>query len=375
MISAHRMTRAVLACTALAAGCGDSLPGPCEDGSCGTQVSVKKTFQIGVNRRLDVLFVIDDTSAMAPHADALAAGMTATANRILENAPKVSLHVGFVRAGTCDASTRGAACGVGAPEQFLRSEWCNTISNYEGGWVDASACLADFGTTNCGPAQPLATTVAALAGPPRAGWEAFLRPDAYLMVVIVAAADDASGPTGSPTSVVALANALKALKPDPFQVLVSLIGPGDCAPNEAHAPRLESFVNEFGANGVILGLCSGQWPVVFDRVFFSYGEDFGPPCLRQVRDLDLDLPGLQPACVAESHVLAPDHSIVNAPLPFCDDGPPPCLRLDPGGGQCTGYYLTIQGSLDWCEADGAMNFTVECLGCADANDPACAQAR
>jgi hypothetical protein len=366
------MTRAVLALSTLVAACGNSLPGPCEDGSCGTQVSVRKMFQLGFSRRLDLLFVVDDTSAIGPHADAKAAGLAAIAQRFLEPGPDVSLHVGFVRAGTCDTSTRGAACGVAAPEQFLSLEWCRTITNCNSGtgWADAFTCLGDLGATNCGPAQPLAATLGALTGAPRAGWEGFLRRDAYLMVVIIAGADDASGPPGSPTPVEAIANALKALKPDPSQVLVSLIGPANCTADEMHAPRLESFVNQFGANGLRLPVCSGQWPVAFDRVLSDTGEAL-IPCLQNVRDLDLDTPGLQPECIAESHSLTPDQSIVNAPLPFCDDSPPPCLRLDPPGPYCNGYHAIIMRAADWCEA-AAINVTIECLSCADASDPACA---
>ena len=74
--------------------------------------------------RLDLLFVIDDTSAMAPHAEALAAGVAAMAQQLPgDTNRRSSLHVGFVRAGGCDTSTRGAACGISAPEQFLRWEW------------------------------------------------------------------------------------------------------------------------------------------------------------------------------------------------------------------------------------------------------------
>ena len=189
------MTRWFLAVAALAAGCDGSLPGPCEDGSCGTQASWRKTFQSIVSRKVDVLFVVDDTPAMAPYAGALPAGfadMAARARRTCRRPAPASLHVGVVRAGRCDQSTRGAACGVAAGEQFLRAEWCETVTNFSGALADALACVGDLGATNCGPAQPLAAAVDALATPPRPGWEGFLRPDAYLMIVVIAAGDDAS---------------------------------------------------------------------------------------------------------------------------------------------------------------------------------------
>ena len=110
------MTRWFLAVAALAASCDGALPGPCEDGSCGQQASWRKTFQSIVSRKVDVLFVVDDTPAMAPYAGALPAGFADMA-AALEGLPQTgptSLHVGVVRAGRCDQSTRGAACGIGA---------------------------------------------------------------------------------------------------------------------------------------------------------------------------------------------------------------------------------------------------------------------
>ena len=121
----------MLALAAIAAGCGGDLaPLLCDGGRCGTQSSWRKTYQTTINRKVDLLFVVDDTAAMAPHRDALAAGFTAMAPRLRDMTAPTSLHVGFIRAGSCDTSTRGAACGVITREQFLRSEWCHTIDNF-----------------------------------------------------------------------------------------------------------------------------------------------------------------------------------------------------------------------------------------------------
>jgi hypothetical protein len=243
-------------------------------------VSIEKTFQIPVqNRQLDVLFVIDDTSAIAPHADAVAAGLADMARLFpVQRGPEISLHAGFIRAGTCDASTRGTACGVAAPDQFVRSEWCNTITNfnYGGGLGDAFACMGDLGAADCGPAQPLAAAVGWLAAWPRAGWEGFLRPDALLMVVVIAASDDPSDASGSPTPV-QFANALKALKPDPSMVMATVIGPTGCDGDDIVDPRLREFVNQFGANGLYISVCGGSLGAVFDRAITFVGDP-APPC-------------------------------------------------------------------------------------------------
>jgi hypothetical protein len=53
---------------------------------------------------------------------------------------------------------------------------------------------------------------------------------------------------------------------------------------------------------------------------------------------------------------------------------PTIWSLSPGGGWCDGYALNLQRPTDWC-AEAGTNITIECLSCADPNDPACAVAR
>ena len=271
------MTRWFLAVAALAASCDGALPGPCEDGSCGQQASWRKTFQSIVSRNIDVLFVVDDTPAMTPYAGALPAGFADMA-AVLEGLPQpgpASLHVGVVRAGRCDQSTRGAACGIGAGEQFLRAEWCETVTNFSGALTDALACVGDLGTTNCEPAEPLAAAVDALATPPRPGWEGFLRPDAYLMIVVIAAGDD---PSAQPA--IDVARLIKSVKADPSQVVVSAIVAKSCATGDP--VRLTEFVNQFGANGLLLDLCGGQFAPALQRITDNH-QQLAATTLPEVR--------------------------------------------------------------------------------------------
>ena len=364
------MTRWFLAVAALAVGCDGALPAPCEDGSCGRQASWRRTFQSTINRQIDVLFVVDDTPAMAPYAGALPAGFAdmAAALESLPQASPASLHVGVVGAGRCDHSTRGTACGIAAGEQFLRAEWCETVTNFSGALADGLACIGDLGETNCAPAQPLAAVTEALASPPRPGWEGFLRADAYLVVVMIAAGDDASA-----LSAIDVANFIKGVKADPSQTVASVIVPRTCA--GVDPLRLTEFVQQFGANGLLLDLCGGQFAPALQRITESINTSLQPPCLRSVLDTDLDTPGLQPDCVFEDHLRAPDGTWTTAAtLPSCDVAAPPCWRLTPGGPGCDGYGLDIQRATDWC-AEAGTNMTIECLACANANDPACAVAR
>ena len=70
-----------------------------------------------------------------------------------------------------------------------------------------------------------------LEGPPRPGWEGFLRPDAYLMIVVISAQDDASGQPGQLTLDLGPRRApLEESQADPNQVLVSVIGPETAPP-------------------------------------------------------------------------------------------------------------------------------------------------
>ena len=94
-----------------------------------------------------------------------------------------------------------------------------------------------------------------------------------------------------------------------------------------------------------------------------------------MRDTDLDTPGLQPDCIFEDHLRAPDGTWTTATLPSCDVAAPPCWRLSFRPGRAaTGTSSTSQRATDWC-AEAGTNITIECLACANANDPACAPAR
>lgn len=369
MTPVRNVARSLVVAAVLATACDGSLPGPCTDGSCASQASWRQNFQYAVNRQLDVLFVVDDTPGIAPYAGKLATGL-AELGALLPGDPErnpASVHVGVVRAGRCDASTRGAACGVANGEQFLRSELCEMITNFPGTLAGGLPCLADFGATNCGPAQPLAAAMDALATPPRPGWEGFLRPDASLMVVVIASADDAS-----PQPALDVANFIKGLKSDTSQALTSIIVPSSCAAGPPD--RLTEFANQFGANGLLLDLCAGPITPALQRITESINTSLLPPCVRRVRDTDPSTPGVQPSCVLEDHLLTADGSLTTAMLPSCDVAAPPCWRLDPGAFACDGYSLSIPRPTDWCSATGT-SVTIECLSCADPNDPACATMR
>ena len=147
--------------------------------------------------------------------------------------------------------------------------------------------------------------------------------------------------------------------------------PAAAAAGEPPGPRLIEFVNQFGANGLYLPLCSGQLSPALDRITQQINSSLQPPCATNVRDTDPEMPGLQANCTVEDLATNPDGTRTSSRLPNCDASAPPCWRLTASSGFCVGYVFEVLSAPDWCSESG-MAGTIECLGCADANDPACA---
>jgi hypothetical protein len=352
-----------------AAGCDRSLQDPCDGNACPSQRSVTNVFQTSINRQVDLLFVIDNTSAMAPYVADLAAGYAASA-RILDNFPRglPSLHVGFIAASSCGALTaRSSACGLAPPAPYLKAQSCGRDVNFSGPIDSTFACLADLGTAGCAPGQPMAALRRVFQAPPP-GWEDFLRPTAYLEIVIVSADDDASG-----TAVSETVDLLRGLKEDPASTIaVAAIGPGECAADASAAPpapRLRELARSFGANGLVAPLCAQS--VESALAFLNgYTLDVGLMCLQGVADTDSATPGLQPNCTVEDTVTRPDGSETTL-LPRCDEAPPPCWRAGATNPFSCGAVFDIDRGPDFCPQWSTYT-RIECLGCLDPNDPACA---
>ena len=290
-----------------------------------------------------------------------------------------SLHVGFVRAGGCDASTRGAACGLAAPEQYLRWEWCGTTDQQRGR-------LRRRVHVSRGPGRgglraprsrwpPRVADARRPAAPP--GWEGFLRPDAYLMVVIVAAADDASGPPDIAHARPPRSRPHQGLKPDPTQTLASAI-----VPRTTVSPARQSGA---APDRVRQQLRRERRPRR------SVRRSTGARAGSRARSTNIDV--IEPACVAERPRHRSRHAGAagrlhrrgpRAPPPMARGRHRRCraaTRARRPAGACS------RSSACWDRLpvddrtrrrlvhEAGTNITVECLGCADANDPACATAR
>ena len=355
----------------LLAGCGMPLASPaCGELPCDSQRSLTRTFYNSATLWLDLLVIVDDTPAIAPYTAMVTATLSAFATELtLLHGREPSLQVRFVSATLgspgCPAASRAAACGIGADET-LRTGLCVSAPSFAGGLSNAFACLGDRGLTGCGPLQPLEAARSALAA---AG--DFLRPDAYLAIVVIAGADDASLPP-----VDAYVDFVKSLKVDPAnQLFASVIAPSapECSGAATGEPtRLGAFARAFGRNGALQSVCASSWLRALAPLLPGIQYTVEPYCMQGLRDTDPAREGMQADCAVtevtwESYTDDPQV----ARIPSCEDAPPPCWRMDSFNGCRDGWKGTIEHGADWCPLL-ATQTTYECLGCVDPNDPACA---
>lgn len=377
----------------LATGCGDAtLARPvCGDGACGSEETVIwKVVTASYDDDLDILFVVDDTSAIAGEETALAAAYPQIA-QILQGLPGglSSIHLGVVAASvdsppSCDVAAGGpprtlaSACGVTntAANQFLTTTACGHNPSFSGSLADALSCLGDLGTTGCAPAQPLTVAreileASSVAG---SGWTGFLRPTAYLLLIFVAAQDDASGPADDLADVTAFASYVRGLKSDPrYQIFVSAIAPSaTCASGPTiAAPRLSAFVSAFGFNG-IEGCTAGDLVSDLGALLYHDGEMGPPRCQTGIRDTDPATPGLQADCVVEDSVTSTAGFWSESLLKSCDVSAPPCWAFTLGDSKCPGKLaFSVERDSGFCPQDISAVTYVTCLGCVDPADPAC----
>ena len=212
-------------------------------------------YQSSVNTNLDILFMIDDSSSMKPLQNKLTANFPEFM-RVLESLPRglPNVHIGVVSSsmgagrnpsidhcplggdgGVFRSAPVGATCANGQlnPGQHFISN-INGAANYTGSLEDVFGCIAALGDGGCGFEHQFASVLRALGAdgaPPPAENAGFLRPEAYLLVVLITNEDDCSAPPDS-----GLFDSSSALVSDP-------LGP------------LQSYrCNEFGH------LCGGHMP-------------------------------------------------------------------------------------------------------------------
>jgi len=192
------------------------------------------------------------------------------------------------------------------------------------------------------------------------------------------------------------ANRIKNLKADPTQVIVAAItGPAlpytvhwktptttdtSCNSNGQSCPwpeithsctasdgsfadpavRIAEFVNQFGANGLVLPICATDFGPSLDRIASLINAQLKPPCIAQKVAMK---PGTQePDCAVVSHT-SNGTNTVDAAVPWCGSGAsPPCWQLTAGGASCAGSIVDVMSDPS-LPMSTAQNATVNCSLC------------
>lgn len=270
--------------------------------------------------KMDVVFVIDDTAAMAPYVDRVA-GMLRGIEGLWANASSYVMPDLQIAIVTDTGQLHGAPPVHGA---FVIDEHRRDLSglrqrNYDGTLGDAIAAVGAVGTGGT-IEQPLQAVRTAIEANP-----ALVRSDAYLAIVIVSATDDAS--TVAPASAAAWAKGLKA---DPNAIVVGGVFP-------ASATRLASFVSQFPNRAQTVSIDAPDYAPAIVLLARLYNIDFGVPCLDQPMDVDPQTPGVQLDCAVE--LVGEDGSVeVEPPCPG-----PRCWTYRPDPMNCV---TTVGGRID-----------------------------
>jgi hypothetical protein len=230
----------------------------------GPTCSSRAFYATYVNNKLDLLFVIDDSSAMRPYQAALLANAPVFMNILsaLPCFPDVRIAVAH---GSDGAFVDPVPCGAQAGARFLEDYQAGYVRNFSGTLSDAFSCLVQVGTAASSPEQSLAITSNALAA-----HSDFLRDDAYLFVVIIAPEDDVS-----PEDPQAYAAALRGVKPLPNRILAAAIAP-------TQVQRLQSFIDAFGSQGVLTSIDQTSWAGAFGVLPSRIMGLIGPQCIEGV---------------------------------------------------------------------------------------------
>jgi hypothetical protein len=175
--------------------------------------------------KVDILFMVDDSTSMLPLQSKLAAGF-AEFMTALEDLPGgvPDLHLGVVSSsmgagrnpnidhcpphgdqGMLHNAPVGPTCaGVQLTDPFIAAHVDSTrslVTNYgAASLADAFGCIAPLGDSGCGFEHQLESVLRALGAdgaPAPASNAGFLRPDAFLAVILVTNEDDCSAPPES----------------------------------------------------------------------------------------------------------------------------------------------------------------------------------
>jgi hypothetical protein len=167
------------------------------------------------NRDVDILFMIDDSGSMKEEQDNLRRNFPAFIDE-LRNIPggTPNVQIGIVSSNmgaggqplanvNCPpGGHRGifrakAGCGLDTGAQFIVARDGERSNNYTGDLAEVFSCLAELGIEGCGLEHQLQATRTALNETLTPQNRGFLRPDAYLAIILLTDEDDCSAPESS----------------------------------------------------------------------------------------------------------------------------------------------------------------------------------
>jgi len=179
-----------------------------------------KTFQQSINRNVDLLFMVDNSSSMRLSQTNLLNNFPTFMTTLQNSAQGLpNIHVAVVSSdmGAGDGSIAGCDATGGNQGIFqytprgtctatnLNGTYISNIggmANYTGQLADVFTCIAALGETGCGFEHQFASVLRALGadgqGPPPMENQGFLRAEAYLVVVFITNEDDCSAAPGVP---------------------------------------------------------------------------------------------------------------------------------------------------------------------------------
>lgn len=239
--------------------------------------------------KLDVLFVVDDTIAMAPYQQRIAELPALVESLLVDGGRDVRIAV------TTNDGVLRTAPGMTDPFVSVANDYdLSRITNYEGSFQDTFAALLDVGAEGTGAAVPLAAAASALDGSDTG----FVRKDAPLGIVFVTATDDGSlYPPGDYETF------FKSLKADPSLVFVTGIA-GE------QTPRIDEMFAMFINRNVRVSLDDADYSRAVGVLAQLIRSTLGQPYLY-ASDVDPDAPGPQYDCTftavynGSQHVLPP----------------------------------------------------------------------
>jgi hypothetical protein len=164
---------------------------------------------VGVNRKVDILFMIDNSLSMREEQENLARNFPAFIDELRKiegGLPDVRIGVvtsdlgaGALASSGCQPGGQGGlfqgwdkGCGLAEGQRFITASDGERSRNYQGDLSAVFACMAKVGTSGCGFEHQLASASRALVANP-----GFLRDDAFLQIVLITDEDDCSAAADS----------------------------------------------------------------------------------------------------------------------------------------------------------------------------------